>query len=77
MGLRVIAEGVETTSQLDCLRDLGCDEVQGFLIAKPMSATTMSDYMRWFAANEVAESAAGRRLNCPGSAPMEQIEASA
>jgi diguanylate cyclase (GGDEF)-like protein len=77
MGLRVIAEGVETTSQLDCLRDLGCDEVQGFLIAKPMSATTMSDWLRWFAAKDVAESADGRRLNCPGSAPMEQIEASA
>lgn len=61
MGLRVVAEGVETTSQLDCLRDLGCDEIQGFLIAKPMSATAMSDWLRLFGAKGVAESADGRR----------------
>jgi len=62
MGLRVVAEGVETTNQLDCLRDLGCDEIQGFLIAKPMSATAMADWLRLFGAKGVAESADGRRL---------------
>jgi EAL domain-containing protein (putative c-di-GMP-specific phosphodiesterase class I) len=34
--LHVVAEGVETESQALCLRDLGCDELQGFLFAKPM-----------------------------------------
>lgn len=33
--MRVIAEGVETTSQLAVLRNLGCDYAQGFLLAKP------------------------------------------
>jgi EAL domain-containing protein (putative c-di-GMP-specific phosphodiesterase class I) len=33
--MRVIAEGVETPSQLAVLRNLGCDYAQGFLLAKP------------------------------------------
>ena len=38
LGLRVIGEGVETKSQLDILRELGCDEVQGFYYSKPIPA---------------------------------------
>jgi diguanylate cyclase (GGDEF)-like protein len=36
LGLDVLAEGVETQGQLERLRELGCDEVQGFLFAKPV-----------------------------------------
>ena len=35
MGLRVVAEGVETRRQLDELRRLGCDGAQGYLFARP------------------------------------------
>lgn len=38
MGLRVIAEGVETGEQLEILRDLQCNEIQGFLFSPPVSA---------------------------------------
>ena len=36
LDLRVIAEGVETESQLEVLRDLGCDYAQGFLFSRPV-----------------------------------------
>jgi EAL domain-containing protein (putative c-di-GMP-specific phosphodiesterase class I) len=35
IGKRVVVEGVETTAQLEILRNLRCDEVQGFLLGRP------------------------------------------
>jgi len=40
-GVRVVAEGVETTRQRDLLRGVGCRFVQGFLYARPLSPTEM------------------------------------
>jgi len=42
LGLRVVAEGVETTAQRDLLAKMGCDELQGYLFAKPMSARAIA-----------------------------------
>ncbi len=36
LGLRVVGEGVETTRQLDVLNSLACDELQGFLLGRPV-----------------------------------------
>ncbi|HRK25340.1 MAG TPA: EAL domain-containing protein, partial [Beijerinckiaceae bacterium] len=38
LGMRVLAEGVETPEELDLLRRFGCDEVQGYLFARPSPA---------------------------------------
>ena len=38
LGLQVTAEGVENLAELDVLRRLGCDQAQGYLLAKPMDA---------------------------------------
>lgn len=35
--MKVVAEGIECTQQLDMLQDTGCDMVQGFIYAKPCS----------------------------------------
>jgi EAL domain-containing protein (putative c-di-GMP-specific phosphodiesterase class I) len=42
IGLRVIAEGVETASQLQRLREMGCEFVQGNYIAKPLTPAAAS-----------------------------------
>jgi diguanylate cyclase len=42
----VVAEGVETESQLDMLRTMMCDEMQGFLLGKPLSADDFGNLLR-------------------------------
>jgi diguanylate cyclase (GGDEF)-like protein len=39
LGLRSVAEGVETEAQRDRLRELGCDQAQGFLFGRPMPSS--------------------------------------
>ncbi|MBL8516327.1 MAG: EAL domain-containing protein [Betaproteobacteria bacterium] len=41
IGLRTVAEGIETQAQLDFLIDAGCDEGQGYLLARPESCDTL------------------------------------
>lgn len=46
MGLRVIAEGVETEQQRDVLRREGCDLLQGYLYSRPLPPSELTEYLR-------------------------------
>ncbi len=45
LNLRVIAEGVETVEQMDFLQKTKCDQVQGFLLSRPVSAGKMEQLL--------------------------------
>jgi diguanylate cyclase (GGDEF)-like protein/PAS domain S-box-containing protein len=45
LGLRVVAEGIETESQLDAIRRIGVDLAQGYLFGKPMSVEDARRYL--------------------------------
>jgi EAL domain-containing protein (putative c-di-GMP-specific phosphodiesterase class I) len=44
--LSVVAEGVETEEQAKILRLLRCDEIQGYLISKPMPFDEMTKFLK-------------------------------
>jgi EAL domain-containing protein (putative c-di-GMP-specific phosphodiesterase class I) len=45
MGLKVVAEGVETFAQLERLKALGCDELQGYLYGRPMPVAAATAFI--------------------------------
>jgi EAL domain-containing protein (putative c-di-GMP-specific phosphodiesterase class I) len=44
--LCVLAEGVENGEQLKTLRQLGCDQCQGYLFSRPLSAMRLAHWLR-------------------------------
>jgi EAL domain-containing protein (putative c-di-GMP-specific phosphodiesterase class I) len=61
LGINVVAEGLETIEQLRILRELSCNEVQGYLISPPIQADEMPALMiKRFLLPEFASQQAGR-----------------
>ncbi|MDH4030608.1 MAG: EAL domain-containing response regulator [Chromatiales bacterium] len=46
LGLKVVAEGIEKQEDWDLISDMGCDEGQGFFIARPMSGDKVPSWVR-------------------------------
>ncbi len=59
--MRVVAEGVETVEEHTALRKIGCDQVQGFLFAKPLPADELRD---WWQARSAAYVTIERAREC-------------
>jgi EAL domain-containing protein (putative c-di-GMP-specific phosphodiesterase class I) len=57
--MKTIAEGVETIGQMEFLRSKGCDQMQGYLFARPMPAQHFAEFAR-------ARSAPGDAASCGG-----------
>ncbi|ABK45463.1 diguanylate cyclase/phosphodiesterase with PAS/PAC sensor(s) [Magnetococcus marinus MC-1] len=45
LGMKVVAEGIETQLQMDFLRQLNCDTGQGYFIARPMPLAQLQDFL--------------------------------
>lgn len=45
LGVEVLAEGVESIEQLQTLRQLGCDEAQGYFLGRPMPASEFAEFL--------------------------------
>ncbi|MNH30155.1 Oxygen sensor protein DosP [compost metagenome] len=45
LNLEVVAEGVESPEQMALLREFGCDQVQGFLVSKPLPVDELVEYL--------------------------------
>jgi EAL domain-containing protein (putative c-di-GMP-specific phosphodiesterase class I) len=47
LGIRSVAEGVETPEHLQLVREAGCDLAQGWLLGQPMPADQVLGWVRW------------------------------
>lgn len=66
LGMKTVAEGIETEGERQLLRDAGCDQAQGYAIARPMSH---EQFVAWCEAHAVAPQAKTGEVAIPASRP--------
>jgi EAL domain-containing protein (putative c-di-GMP-specific phosphodiesterase class I) len=69
LGLRVVAEGVETQAVLERLSEVGCDSAQGFLISKPLPGEELGERLLDQAPRRARAVAPGKRAVSVSGAP--------
>jgi EAL domain-containing protein (putative c-di-GMP-specific phosphodiesterase class I) len=67
LGMRTVAEGVETAAQMEFLRARGCDEVQGYLYSRPLPPEEVEAFVRSSAAHGPVGRSDGA-VRAPGTA---------
>jgi len=68
LGLTVVAEGVEQSEQLEYLKTCGCNEVQGYLLCKPIGADQLEPFLRQFRLETVLKGGYGPKTPPPKKA---------
>jgi EAL domain-containing protein (putative c-di-GMP-specific phosphodiesterase class I) len=71
LGLSIVAEGVENERQLEFLRVLGVDEIQGYLLSKPLAVDEIPSFL---CISEVASQAAGTTQDSPKIPASPRVE---
>lgn len=68
LGVPVVAKGVENEAQLESLRRLSCDQIQGYYFCRPLPAAELADFLRrQRLAQQVAASLRGKPVKKPAS----------
>jgi predicted signal transduction protein with EAL and GGDEF domain len=70
MHMRIVAEGVETARQADFLRRLGCDELQGYLLSRPLQGAELIDWLVQYEDNRIISRRVARS---PSTNPISRL----
>jgi EAL domain-containing protein (putative c-di-GMP-specific phosphodiesterase class I) len=62
LGLSAIAEGVESEEQRQLLKRHGCDQIQGYLLGRPMAATAIGDFLSSLSPHRNSPAGPGREF---------------